>query len=697
LGIVKNIFLVYKFGMNKSILYILILCCLPSFFWANSLVDLKLPVYSKKFSDNTIPSKYKRESAVILVQEFHFVALSSQSYLFMKQKVLVNDMDGVDAFKNIYFAKGFKEDTVLITKKNGETHFVKFTPDNGVLENNPTHFTFNEREIIFQYQKMELKDLEEGDLVEFWYKIPVDYSQTKSFNFNNSIVYPIINRTICILHQDNFVVNARYFSSDYKFKTLQKNINQQINVIEFKDLEKSVEAFNIPITHKNPGLLLALSSAKLPKYQLLTPDKFGAINEVADMEQIKKNVHQRVLANTKILELKNKILYYSTIANFGGIRDTDEKRKVAAAFYIFRDQVFNHSKLKEMDIDLFFYYCLKVCKANRWKYQIGFTYPKSYQLPTQILSMEDVHYFIEIEGLRIFPSLKNPHQELKFIPIETQGSLAYSTDFKKKYRKLKWLGSSIPYVDNNVISSEKKVNIDLLNGKLLVRDSVYAFNYGKLFYQKELFKDVNFYKTDYKHAGIRPAYTQSKKTSEEISAEKKAEKLHLDSVYNNYKMFLRTKGIPVDSLWNLNIKEEGRSEKYEKRIHITEYSTNALQLNKDNLVVSISDLLGDEILCNNNELNPELGNLFFNYNKTYTIKLTIPKGYNVADNLINKELNNNYFINSISYEVKQNELVITVNHQVKNHKYPTKNWKEHLDFCLATQVYYNQKIYFQKN
>jgi hypothetical protein len=311
--------------------------------------------------------------------------------------------------------------------------------------------------------------------------------------------------------------------------------------------------------------------------------------------------------------------------------------------------------------------------------------------------MEDVHYFIEIEGLRIFPSLKNPHQELKFIPIETQGSLAYSTDFKKKYSKLKWSGSSIPYVDNNVISSEKKVNIDILNGKLLVRDSVYAFNYGKLFYQKELFKDVNFAKTDYKHAGIRPAYNQYKKTSEEISAEKKAEKLHLDSVYNNYKMFLRTKGIPVDSLWNLNIKEEGRSEKYEKRIHITEYSTNALQLNKDNLVVSISDLLGDEILCNNNELNPELGNLFFNYNKTYTIKLTIPKGYNVADNLINKELNNNYFINSISYEVKQNELVIKVNHQVKNHKYPTKNWKEHLDFCLATQVYYNQKIYFQKN
>ena len=90
-----------------------------------------------------------------------------------------------------------------------------------------------------------------------------------------------------------------------------------------------------------------------------------------------------------------------------------------------------------MDVDLFFYYWLKVCKANKWKYQIGFTFPKSYLLPTQILCMEDVYYFIEIEGLRIFPNLKNPHQELKFIPIQVQGSSSYSTDFKKKFTKLK--------------------------------------------------------------------------------------------------------------------------------------------------------------------------------------------------------------------------------------------------------------------
>ena len=125
-----------------------------------------------------------------------------------------------------------------------------------------------------------------------------------------------------------------------------------------------------------------------------------------------------------------------------------------------------------------------------------------------------------------------------------------------------------------------------------------------------LFKDINFAITDYKHAGIRPVYNYSPKSAEERSAEKLAEKLHLDSVYKNHQMFLQTKGIPVDSVWNLNIKEEGRSERYEKRIHITEYSSKALQQNNGNLIVHIAELMGNEILCDNNLHAPELSNLY---------------------------------------------------------------------------------------
>ena len=683
--------------MNKSILYIVILVCLHTFVWANTTSDLKIPSHPVNFLDYTIPTKFKKESAVIIAQEFHCVALSSQSYLWMKQKVLVNDMDGVDAFKKIYFAKGFTEDTVLLIKKNGNTIRLKFTPDKAIVVNFPANFTFLERQAYFQYQQMELKDLDEGDIIEFSYKIPVDFSRTKSFDFNAGLTYPVVHRKICILHQDNFVVNARYSSSDFKFKTIQKSTNQQVNTIEWQNLEKSVEAYNIPIPSKNPGLLLAISDAKSPKYQLLTNDKLGAINEMADMEQIKQNVHQRVLANTKILELKNKVLYYATIAKFGKVNESDKKRQVGAANYIFRDQVFNHTKYKEMDVDLFFYYWLKVCKANKWKYQIGFTFPKSYLLPTQILCMEDVYYFIEIEGLRIFPNLKNPHQELKFIPMQVQGSSCYSTDFKKKFTKLKWLASSIPMVEENVIAVNKIVDINVESEKLLVRDSVYAFNYGKLVDQNQLFKDINFAISDYKHAGIRPVYNYSPKSAEERSAEKLAEKLHLDSVYKNYQMFLQTKGIPVDSVWNLNIKEEGRSERYEKRIHITEYSSKALQQNNGNLIVHLADLMGKEILCENNPHAPELSNLYFNYTKSYSIRLSIPHGYKcITASLPDKEVHNNYFLNSIAYEIKENELCITIKQQVKNHKYPIKSWKEHLDFCLASQTYFNHKIYLQK-
>ena len=75
----------------------------------------------------------------------------------------------------------------------------------------------------------------------------------------------------------------------------------------------------------------------------------------------------------------------------------------------------------------------------------------------------------------------------------------------------------------------------------------------------------------------------------------------------------------------------------------------------------------------------------------------MPHGYKcITASLQDKEVHNNYFLNSIAYEIKENELCITIKQQVKNHKYPIKSWKEHLDFCLASQAYFNHKIYLQK-
>lgn len=317
-------------------------------------------------------------------------------------------------------------------------------------------------------------------------------------------------------------------------------------------------------------------------------------------------------------------------------------------------------------------------------------------MATQILSMEDVHYFIEIEGLRIFPNLKNPHQELKFIPLEVQGSTCYSTNFSKKFTKLKWLNSSIPVLSDNKLSVVKKINVDLSNNSLFVRDSVFALNYAKLIYQNEIFKDMNFGKTDYKHAGIRPVYNYTPKSAEELSAEKKAEKLHLDSVYKNHGLFLQNNGLEVDSLWYFNIKEDGRSEKYEKRIHVTEYKTKPLQYNNNNLWVSITQLLGNEILCLNQNYKPELGNFAFNYDKIYTIHLSAPSGYQWSISNTNLEINNSNFLHSLSSEIVKNELIINIHLQVKNYNYPLKNWKNHLDYCIQAQNIGNQKIILKK-
>lgn len=324
--------------MNKKIFYILIYSLFSTILRANNEADLVLKSNSDIFQNYYIPTKYKKESAIILAQEFHFVAQNSTQYLWVKQKILLNDWDGVDYFSQIYFPKDYKEDSILITKKNGEKINLNFKAnENNQYFNPPSYFNLYERNKYWEYQKMKLENLVVGDIIEFSYKIIVDYKKPKSFNFSVGSLFPIINRTISVLHQDNFIVNARYTSPDIKFKTYKKSSNQQISTIEFFNLDKSLEEFAIPINKVNPSVLLEIVENKTPKYTQLTSDKIGAINEMADMEQIKQNVHQRILANTKILELKNKVLYFATIAKFGDIREVDNKRKVAAAFYIFRD------------------------------------------------------------------------------------------------------------------------------------------------------------------------------------------------------------------------------------------------------------------------------------------------------------------------------------------------------------------------
>jgi hypothetical protein len=202
---------------------------------AKSLWSENLPA----FAVNTVPDKYKNESAVVFgfkrsvtidkKSRFGFLSRGERSLLFLENvrfKIKLNDKNAVKSFTEIYFRYSDKTDgfSARITKPDGTSKVVSLNDAVGVesISDVPEFFkSFFDQQVGAQkrYYKVAVPDLEPGDILEYVTntKSKLDVQGTGYIEFDPQ--YEVCNKSYPILfNQINIETDNKSF-----FKSLSLN------------------------------------------------------------------------------------------------------------------------------------------------------------------------------------------------------------------------------------------------------------------------------------------------------------------------------------------------------------------------------------------------------------------------------------------------------------------------------------------
>jgi hypothetical protein len=244
-----------------------------------------------QFSNDAIPAKYNKESAVVLgfkrelsidkKSKFGFLSKGERSLVFYENvrfKIKLNDKNSVKAFTEFYFRYSDKEDgfSAKIYKNNGVVNKVSLT-DAVKVENTgnvPEFFkSFFDQELDAQnrYYKVALPDLEPGDMLEY-----VTITKSKLNVRGNGIIqfspqyelcakkYPVLFNQIAIETDDKSYFKALSKNGAPEFKKETAN-NAEFFRYVFTDTDRPTE--------KDVNFINAYRQQPFTKFQVIYSNK----------------------------------------------------------------------------------------------------------------------------------------------------------------------------------------------------------------------------------------------------------------------------------------------------------------------------------------------------------------------------------------------------------------------------------------
>ena len=215
------------------------------------------------FADNSIPDKWKKESAVIMgysrsvlfdrKSSGGFFTRKERSLYFLEKvrfKIKLNDNNAVQAFSEIYFRYGAKEDGFIarITKPDGTVTTIDLKNAVGIETDNTIPFYFQSffDQIAwsqYKYYKVPIANLEPGDILDYVTvtKSKLDVTSSGYIEFDPS--YEVCSKKYPIKH------NEIIFETDDKsfFKSLSLNGAPQF----VKENSSETNFFRYVFTDKN--------------------------------------------------------------------------------------------------------------------------------------------------------------------------------------------------------------------------------------------------------------------------------------------------------------------------------------------------------------------------------------------------------------------------------------------------------------
>jgi hypothetical protein len=673
------------------------------------------------FKENTIPSKWDKESAVIIgysrsvlfdrKSRGGFITRKERSLWFLEKnhfKIKLNDNNSVESFSEIYFRYGAKEDGFIarIIKPDGSIANIDLKNAVGVesISAVPEYFQSFFDKVAnseYRYYKTPVADLEPGDILEYVTNTKSRLDVTSSGYIEFSPIYEVCSKNYPIMHNEIVIETDdksffKYLSQNGAPKFTRENAAEK-DFFRYVFIDKNRE------TEKDINFVSPFLQYPLVKFQVIYSNSDqvkGAL--IGEKGELKNEFTREQLARKawEDYEMVGDAYYsgsYNTVQTFIsqcwaellklGAKNWTEQKFIDQAYYLLRNKiVFRNDYLSDK---VFAYTFGSLLYQRDIKSEILITIGNNVGKLKEVLFDQEIRYVIKVGDKLYFniTDYSNPGDVVESL-LDNEAYIIYAPAKKGGKQEIKPFTLPGTKASDNVadISIKAELSADMKNLMVIRTASYQGLHKSKAIAEALKFTPYMF--DDYKnYGGNAPTDNMKSREAEEFNnsvrmlkdefKKQKPEfvKQSLESEFNQ----------PVNNV-HFEVINDGRSQKKSTLVTKEGFElTSFVRKAGKKYMVNLAGLVGTQLQIKKEEKNRKYDiDVRYPRQFTWAISFKIPEGYIVKGlSEINRSVDNETGSFSLTGKEENGFVLVNISKTYKQKNIPKDKWEDMLAFIDA--------------
>lgn len=680
-------------------------------------------------SANTIPDKWKNESAVVICKnetyDFHKFGVNVTYTSSVRKRIKLLDQAAVKEFSEFSFKDRFMSNKGFTWKKGTNTLGIKVVKPDGTER----EINIDEEAVTTdESKKVAISSLEIGDIIDFYYHSVEPFKSAYEFGFKPQEAtlgdeYPIMNLKLTFNTENDFFVNFNTYNGAPELQEISKkgSSDRQYELVA-TDIEKNdfprwfyplveLPCYKFQVYFARSGKFEERAAAFLPQKENIIKktvskedvlayydSKFWPLGDLGDIERfLKKKTFATTEEKVKAVYYYCRHQYYTRYVEAFVADDA----KIMSPYALYKNPIFFNSEAP------FIRHFMAFLKDNKIEYDIIVATPRFNGPIKDLLLQDNTELVIKVLAENpVYLQFFSPYTDADRLSYNLENSDAYQLKVSKRKKvtdveNIKLPGSA--YQDNKT-RQVSNVSIDPDFSMLKVDRESFITGHLKDGEQKDKMYFFNYVDQDYEKYETTPLMelVGNKKKREQYTKEfdalkdklkDKQKKEFKESTQNEYSFEIDDHTFEVT-----NTGRFGKADPFTFK-ETFNIKNNLIKQAGQNYVIEIGKLIGEQIKLEEKEYKRTNG-IYSVFPRSYEeeIIFTIPDGYTVSGlEKLNKNVENTTggFISTAKLE--GNKLSIKSSKYYKNYFDRSDNWKDMTAFLDVAYQFTQEKILLKKS
>ncbi len=678
-------------------------------------------------SVNTIPEKYKNESAVVIYKfedyDFHKFGKSVTYRSAYRKRVKLNDQAAVTSFSEFSYSEKSNPRYGAVVKTVIGIKVIKPSGTETILN------TEKEAVTVDKEKKIAVPNLEIGDIIDFYNYSTETFSSTYEFGFDPvertlGENHPILNYKLTFQTENDFFVNFNTYNNGPELKQipLEKSGERKYEIVATDIPKNDFPRWFLPLVEL-PCYKFQVFFARSGKFEqraeAFLPEKENIIKKTVSKEDIFNYYDSKFFPEGNIKEVERFI---------EGKKFNSNEEKIKEVYYYMRHQYYTRYIeafiINDANImypfsyygydpifftkeEQFINYFMQFLKKQNIGFDIIVATGRENGTIKDVLIQQNIRILLKVNTENpIYFGIFDPFA----VPNQFDSSLENTQAYALKVSKSKKVSDieeiklpGLTYKDNiTKVITNITVSTDFSTANATKISSLYGHNKEFEHNNKIFFYD--YVNEDYEKYGTSSVLdlVKKKKDKEKFKKEYDAliEKYKQNQVEKFKKEIEDEYDIKVDK-HNLKVNKTGRFGINEP-LEIAEnfiITSNFIKKAGNNYILDIGKFISSQVDVEEKEIE-RTNNIYTIFPRSfeYTINLDIPEGYSISGlEKLNVNVENETGSFNSKATIIDNKLVIVSTKNYFNSYEPNANWKKMIAFLDAAYQFSQEKVLLKKN